>query len=542
MKLSHNDENKTRAWIWTRRLIPSIGGVIGVFIFAIVLADGSRLLLDGDTGWHIRTGDYILENMEVPRVDIFSHRKYGAPWIAHEWLSDAIFAVVHRTAGLNGLVVFSAGVVAFTIVLLFRLLQSYRFNILTVTAVTVLAALASSAHWLARPHLFSLCLSVAWYSLLESLQNEPQSKKRYLFPFLMILWINLHGGFLFGFALLGIYGIGNLLGYILNQASERKFYKIRIATLLRIGLLCFAGAHVNPYGFHLLSFPFEILGSTAQMNDIAEWRSPNFHRFTAYEFYLLLFIAACLATRQKFRSIEILLALFVTHSSLVSQRFIPFFAIIMAPLLGRRIDALYEVAISTPTRKWFLNVIQERFRKSVENLQMLNDGSQHYGFIIGITVVAFLIAANGGNLFGEKILDFKFGGGNYPIAAIEFLKRNPLPGKMFNFYSYGGYLIYEFYPDPRYRVFVDGRATLDGDDYFVEFLKVNTAAREWKEILRVYGVNWIIYPADSWLSTLVLQGTDWKLIYADPNTNIFIRNIPQNQALIDKFSNVKPAS
>lgn len=540
MTTSHNDENKARASIWTRWLIPSIGGVIGIVIFAIVLADGNRLVRDGDTGWHIRTGDYILENMEVPSVDIFSHRKYGAPWIAHEWLSDAIFAVVHRIAGVNGVVVFSAGLVALIVVLMFRLLQFYRFNILTVTAVTVLAALTSSTHWLARPHLFSLCLSVVWYSILESLQNDPQSKKLYLFPILMVLWINLHGGYLFGFALVGIYGLGNLLGYILNRAPERGFYKIRVAAFLRIGLLCFAAAHLNPYGFRLLSFPFEIFGSTAAMDDIAEWKSPDFHRFTWYEFYLLLFIAACLVARQKVSVIEILLALFVTHASLVSQRFIPFFAIIMAPVLGRRLDALYESVISTPTRNSLLNVVQERFRKSVGKLQMLNDGLRHYEVTLAISVVAFLIAANDGKVYGKKILDFQFGGGNYPIAAIEFLKRNPLPGKMFNFYSYGGYLIYEFYPDPRYRVFVDGRAIVDGEDYFVEFQRVNMGAREWKEILRVYGVNWIIYPAESWLSTLVLEGSDWKLIYADPNTNIFIKNIPQNQALIDKFSNVKP--
>ena len=540
MQTSHNDENKARASIWTRRLIPSIEGIIGIVIFTIVLTDGNRLLLDGDTGWHIRTGDYILENMEVPRVDIFSHRKYGAPWIAHEWLSDVIFAVVHRIAGLNGVVVFSAAAVALTFVLLFRLLQFYRFSILTVTAMTILAALTASLHWLARPHLFSLCLSVVWYSLLESLQNDPRSKKLYLFPILMVLWINLHGGYLFGFALLGIYGLSNLWGYILNQDSERKLYKARIAALFQIGLLCLIAAHLNPYGYRLLSFPFEIFGSTTAMNDIGEWKSPDFHRFTWFEFYLLLLIATCLMARQKFSVVEILLALFATHSSLVSQRFIPFFAILMAPVLGRRVDAFYQFAISKPTRIWFLNVVQKRFRKSVENLQTLNDGLRHYEFTIAISVVAFLIASNDGRVVGKKILDFQFGGANYPIAAVEFLKRNPLPGKMFNFYSYGGYLIYAFYPDPRYRVFVDGRAIVDGEDYFVEFQRVNLIAREWKEILRVYGVNWIIYPAESWLSTLVLEGSEWKLIYADPNANIFIKNIPENQSLIDKFSSVQP--
>lgn len=524
----------------TRYVLPSIDGLIAAAIFSMVLIVGNSILLDGDTGWHIRTGDYILNNFDVPSTDIFSHRKAGEPWIAYEWLADALFALVHRAAGLNGIVLLSATVIAGTFLLLFRFLQTYSFNILTVAATTILVALTTSLHWFARPHLFTLFLSVVWYSLLESLQKSPDAKRIYALPLVMALWVNLHPGFLFGFALMGIYGVTSVLEYFRTESEERRLWKKRLFLLLRVGLLCCFAALVNPYGYRLLTLPLEVFGSHASMTFIGEWQSPSFHRFTPFEFYLLLLMATFLAIRQKFILLELFLVLFATHISLVSQRYIPLFAILMAPVLARRIDALYTLFICFPARTWLVTLVQARTEKSVDELHTFNKKLDRYRFPLVLCMAAVAVTLNNGKIFGKKLLDFHFGGANYPIEAVEFLKRNPLPGRMLNFYSYGGYLIYTFYPDPRYRVFVDGRAIVGGEDYFTEFLKINLATHEWKATLAAHQVNWIVYPAVSWLSTLVLEGSEWKLIYADPNANIFIKNIPENQSLIDKFSSVQP--
>ena len=127
-----------------RFLLPSVEGIIAISIFLMVLILGNHILRDPDTAWHIRTGDYILTQMAVPTTDIFSHRKFGQPWIAHEWLSDVLFAAIHRVAGLNGVVVFSALAIAITFVLLFRLLKSYGCNVLITSSVTILSAVTTS--------------------------------------------------------------------------------------------------------------------------------------------------------------------------------------------------------------------------------------------------------------------------------------------------------------------------------------------------------------------------------------------------------------
>src|SRR5258707_3334574 len=78
------------------------------------------LLTDSDTGWHIRTGEWISKNGRVPATDIFSFTKAGQDWFAWEWLSDVLMAVVHGHSGLAGIVLVSLLVVGATSVCVYR--------------------------------------------------------------------------------------------------------------------------------------------------------------------------------------------------------------------------------------------------------------------------------------------------------------------------------------------------------------------------------------------------------------------------------------
>lgn len=519
-------------------LLPSVEGIIAIAIFLMVLILGNHILRDPDTAWHIRTGDYILTQMTVPTADIFSHRKLGQPWIAHEWLSDVVFAAIHRVAGLNGLVVFSAFVIAVTFVLLFRLVETCRCNILITSSVTILSAVTTSIHWLARPHLLSFCLIVIWYAALESHQQEPKRHHYFLFPILTILWANLHGSFLLGFVLLSIYGLGNFL-HLFISSPEAPIYKQKCLSLSAIGIASFLASLVNPYGYHLLLFPLEILNASEAMNEISEWQSPNFHRFGSFELYLLLLVVTFLTAKKKTTLIEAGVILFSIHISLVAKRYIPLFAILMAPVLARRLDNLYHTLASHASSPWLVQTIQRRVVEFVDRFQSFNLKLRSQVLPFALLVVVTAITLNGGHVFGKTLLAYKFHGGLYPIRAVEFLKKNPLPGNMFNYYAYGGYLIYSFFPDPRYRVYVDGRAIVGGADYYTDYLDVTYLTPRWKELLQRDRVNWVLYPAKEGFSIFLLESPAWKLIYSDGEASIFIKAIPQNQIIIDTFSDVK---
>jgi len=108
-----------------------------------------------------------------------------------------------------------------------------------------------------------------------------------------------------------------------------------------------------------------------------------------------------------------------------------------------------------------------------------------------------------------------------PIAAVEFLKSNRLPGPIYNRYGWGGYLIYQLYPD--YRVYIDGRADVYGDAFFTEAMHVYDGIGNWREPLDKYGVRTVIIDTNVAMSTLLRNDSQWSKVYEDDQAVIFVR-------------------
>ena len=132
---------------------------------------------------------------------------------------------------------------------------------------------------------------------------------------------------------------------------------------------------------------------------------------------------------------------------------------------------------------------------------------------------------------------FKFNEKTKPVAAVEFLKKENIQGNMFDNDEFGDYIIYAAWPE--YRVFFDGRSDMYGVDIMKEYFKVARVKPGWDEVLQKYNITWIIYNANSALSLFLIERDDWKLIYADKVANIFVKDIPENQYLIEKYPDVK---
>jgi len=158
------------------RLAPSLPDLLFALMLVALFGKPNgwqSLLGDGDTGWHIRTGDYILAHGAVPAQDIFSFSRPGQPWFAWEWLSDVIFAQCHRFWGLEGVAVLGGLLVCLSAALLFAWLLRRGTGAGIALGVTLAAASAASVHYLARPHLFSLVLLIAGLWLLDEDRREP---------------------------------------------------------------------------------------------------------------------------------------------------------------------------------------------------------------------------------------------------------------------------------------------------------------------------------------------------------------------------------
>ncbi len=501
-------------------LLPSIADMLFLVIFiCLTFSIGNGLLGDTDTGYHIRAGEYILDTHIIPHHDIFSFISPAIPWTAHEWLSEVIMGLINRGFGLTGDVIFFAFLLSLTYSLFFRMLRTDKGNILLATLIALLVVASSMLHWHARPHIFSLVLTLAWYYILDAFQND---RKNYLYmlPLLMVLWVNLHGGFITGFVLLGVYFIGNLARYRQIEGRERSAQKLK--SLAVITVFSLVACLLNPFGYHILMFPFNLVGNKYLMDHVQEFLSPNFHEPLPFKYLLLLLITFLGLSGKKLNVIEVLLILIFLNMALFSVRYVPLFAIIAAPIMVRQGDLL--LGGFRGRVKKFLETRAERFASV--------DGAArgHLWPAAGVITVVFL-AAHGR-------VECKFDPKLRPAAAVEFLKKEPIKGNMFNNDQFGSYIIYAAWP--QYRVFFDGRSDMYGVSRMKEYFNISSFQPGWEKIIDKYRMGWIIFNADSELSRYLQQRADWKLIYVDKVAHIFVRNTPEYQYLIDRYRDVKP--
>ena len=236
------------------RFLPSLTDIAFLMplIFIFIKLDGARTLLgDGDTGWHIRTGEWILAHHRVPLVDMFSYSRPGAPWFAWEWLWDVLFAMLHQRWGMPAVVLTSLVVVCATNALLFRLIRRKCDNGLVAIAVTLLATGGCAIHWLARPHLFTLLFFTVTLHITERAAEGRLKLLWWLVP-LTLLWTNIHGGFFVVFLVLACYIGADLLNAAIEPDAERRLqFLCASKPWILTGLACFAVTFINPYGWRL---------------------------------------------------------------------------------------------------------------------------------------------------------------------------------------------------------------------------------------------------------------------------------------------------
>ena len=221
---------------------------------------------------------------------------------------------------MNGVVWLTAAVIATVFAWTFRLAVARGTNLLLALVLTLLAMSASMIHFLARPHVLSWLFTLAWFWILDSTEQSGVRGRRarwlWALPPSMMLWVNVHGGFLLGFVLLGIYWLGAFWTWVTTRETclEDSLEKIasgrRVRQLTGVGLLSIAASFINPYGWKLHAHIYSYLSNRFLMDHIEEFQSPNFHGIAQKCFLALLLIAiAALATRgRKLRLSEILIA------------------------------------------------------------------------------------------------------------------------------------------------------------------------------------------------------------------------------------------
>lgn len=457
-------------------------------------------IYDSDFWWHLRTGQYIVQQHALPLPDPFNFTTAGAPSaypsemltrhfnLTHEWLAQVAFYLVWRVAGFGGMVLFRAFLLSAFCGLVGLVAYRRCGGFYWPLAAAFAAATMARPFALDRPYLITFLLLAATMAILEF------NRWLWLLPPLFLVWANSHGGFFLGWVVLAAYGV---------EALRRR----------RSAVLWFGGAAVlisglNPNGFRIPLILMYYRGSYLTSR-LQEWARPRW--WVVNEFTVLLFGAAVvlLWARRRVRLADWLLFAAFAAAALTAQRNIILIGL-LAPIL---IASYFPWKPTLPPAA---------------------------PFAAALVLMAGAMAASAGSFFQLRAAEWK-----YPAGAADFLLQHHVTGPLFNTYEYGGYLIWRLWPAE--RVFIDGRSLSESvfEDYGrILYNHDENGGKTAQQLLDQYGIQTIVMNTLEYSEGLVYmlapaladpQQTEWKLVYSDAAAIVLMRQPPPGVQPIDSL-------
>jgi hypothetical protein len=495
--------------------VPSFSDCFFIALMAWLFVCGANgwkaLLMDGDTGWHIRTGEYILAHHAVPTQDLFSFSKAGQPWFAWEWLTDVLFAGLFRIGGLKAIVLFAGVMIGAYSTVLLRYAVWRGANGLLAACICLFAVGGSSMHFLARPHLFTLLLLPACLWLVEADRRKNTPFLWLLVP-ITVLWTNLHGGFLIFIACLALLVCGSAVEAMLGRPrwpAVRRYSALLAA--------CSAASVLNPFGIGLHVHILAYLRADWIKDLVQEFQAPTFRSEGQFQYEALLVGGLVLTglLLRKQRVTEALWLLFLAHSSLISVRHAPLYAAVAAPLLASELSA------------WWKSGAVERKKSSILSIlhQLGEDLTPNFGRTSVWPALAIVAL-----VFVDAPIKWPhdFPSEAFPIAMVHENTKVLESGRLLTTDQWGDYIIYSFYP--RQKVFIDGRSDFYGESLGTEYLHLLQGAYDWRVILDRWGFDVALLPVQWPLVQMLKLDPSWQVIKDDSHAIQFRRLRQQSQS------------
>lgn len=485
-----------------RKLVPPrLPDIIFASILLLALALGQQMLsLDSDLGRHLTLGNYMLDTRTIPTRDLLSHTRTGLSRPPYEWLSQVIFAMANRLLRLDGVILLTSLTIAFTFSLVYQFAVRRSGSTLISLILVFLATGASSIHWLPRPHIFTFLLLAIWLELLEMI-SKGNPVKLYTFPLIMLLWANLHGGFVFGILTWMAYFAGwvwerlnkktdNLIGTRLIIAGTTSLF----ATVITPDLWRNWEAVLNNRSSFILNRTVETMRP-----DLVD---PSAIPFTVL---LILTIVIFVVNWKTVQPGHFFLLFGLGIMSLMMARNIPLFAISCVPIISNL------SAKSLSKRKAWIR-LEERFSGFGSA-----PGLSAWSVVIAVLVITMFTYFN---INSTRPL-YQFDRSIFPVDAVQYIRENPQSGNMFNDFNWGGYLENNLWPE--YNVFLDSQSDFYGEDLMRDYDQIISANVDWESLLQKYEVDWFIIPINAPLAGEISNAANWKIVYSDSTSMIGIR-------------------
>jgi hypothetical protein len=481
--------------------------LVGIFTFI-----NTHPIRPQDFWWHIAIGREVVTTGKIPTTDIYSFTEPGQPYPSYQmfWLMEITLYELYHFGGA-ALVIFAHSLwITAAYVVIFWICKKTT-NSWRIAAFSVLFAAALGLNdWNVRPQAITFLLGSLFLYAVYQYRFTQRWYWLLILPIGMLIWVNSHGTFLIGLALIGIW-LGQELW---DVAVQRWMYKrkamlkpvtISSAVLGLTILVCL----INPRGAGIVDYIKTLTGNTVVQNLVTEWAAPSLNTYMGVFFFCGLLGTAVLIAISPKRPNFYQISTFIIFGLLgiKTSRGIVWFGLVMAPVVADHLSAImrhyHKVSQEAPTREGS-HTVNILFFSIICLMGVIS--------LPWFKSVLPMPAAKAGLISSET-----------PVQATQFLIDQKLPARIFNSMSFGSYLIWAAYP--QYQVFVDTRIELFSEQVWMDYLDISNANGDWESSLSEYGVNTLVL-SPSEQSPLILAAhtsKEWKLLYQDNSAFIFTR-------------------
>lgn len=451
-------------------------------------------VVDPDIWWHLRTGQWIVENGAVPKTDPFSSYEMAKTWIAYSWLFDVLVYGLFRTFGLTGLVIYTL-IMSLLITVALHALVSRLEPRFPVAALITAVGIASMVPMLSpRPWLFTILFFIIELDIILLVCRSGNRGRLLLLPPLFIIWANTHIQFIYGLFVLALATAEPLIYRLLPILSTHtNSEKISLWSLLLITLLCATATIATPYHFYLYRVVVEYMAQTVPFQHIDELLPVRFGSLPEW-LVLISTLGAVLsiAWRRELRPFLLLLIVAGIFLSFRVRRDL-WFVVVAAAIIIASIGTRESPA--------------ERFPMTTLRASLVSAA-----ILITLAGVAWFRNISEGHL-EEAVAKI------YPVSAAAAVEQHAYPGPLYNHLNWGGYLIWRL---PNLPVSMDGRTNLHGDKRIERSVKTWTGAQDWASDPELTAARLVIADVNLALTSLLRLDPRFELVYEDKVAAVFV--------------------
>jgi len=479
-------------------LISLLPLILAVLVFAFSMGNiATNVFDDPDTFIHLASGAWIVENYQIPSIDPFSFNTVGLHWAAHEWLAQLILFFSYAMGGLFGVRILIATLFAFTLAYQLRFLVA-RMPAPYALLLSALSFTALLSHHLARPHVLTWPIITYWFiGLLRSTEQGSWKAPYFLAPW-MVLWANLHGGFILGLLAVPFFG---LEVYLATPKNEQKKALGSWGVFFLFALAC---SLITPFGLSGITFGLN-LASAQYTSRIIEWAPTAGYDLLPIVFWLIALLGMALLGYLRLPLVRLLLLLGFVYESFSHVRYTSMFGLVAPLLVAQSFGQHYQLRHG-----------KENVPNTTPSLANKKNGMQGRYSPLGLASVIVLAILFWGYRYQINQANPYYA----PSKAVDFVEQSHITGNVLNYYNVGGYLIFRKIP-----VFIDSRADLYGDRKISEYFSITDLAdtAKTRRLMQEHEIAWTIFPPDEKIVSYLNSEPGWQKVYEDPYAVVHIR-------------------